>query len=51
MPFLDLGAATRELEPGISAAVARVIASGWYVGGPELVAFVTAWASYCQAGH
>ena len=51
VPFLDLGAATRELEAGIGAAVARVVASGWYVGGPEVEAFETAWASHCGANH
>ena len=51
IPFLDLHAATRELQPDISAAVDRVVRSGWYVGGPEVDAFETAWASYCGAGH
>ena len=51
IPFLDLGAATRELEGEINAAVARVVASGWYVGGPEVEAFERAWASYCGAAH
>ena len=51
IPFLDLGAATRELEAGISAAVERVVASGWYVGGREVEAFETAWASHCGASH
>ena len=47
IPFLDLGAATRELRGDIDAAVDRVIGSGWYIGGPEVEAFETAWASYC----
>jgi dTDP-4-amino-4,6-dideoxygalactose transaminase len=51
VPFLDLGAATRELEADIGAAVARVVASGWYVGGPEVEAFETAWAAHCGARH
>ena len=49
--FLDLGAATRELDREIGAAAARVIASGWYIGGPEVEAFETAWADYCGAKH
>lgn len=49
--FLDLGAATRELEGKIHAAVARVVDSGWYVGGPELTAFEEDWAQYCGADH
>ena len=51
IPFLDLGAATRELEADINAAVERVVASGWYVGGREVEAFETAWASHCGASH
>ncbi len=49
--FLDLGAATRELKSEIHAAVARVVDSGWYVGGPELTAFEVDWATYCGADH
>ena len=49
--FLDLGAATRELEPDIRAAVARVVDSGWYVGGPEVAAFERDWAAFCGAQH
>jgi dTDP-4-amino-4,6-dideoxygalactose transaminase len=51
IPFLDLGAATRELEADIAEAVTRVVASGWYVGGPEVAAFEAAWAAHCGAGH
>lgn len=51
IPFLDLGAATRELETEIHAAVARVVNSGWYVGGPEVTAFEEQWATYCSARH
>ena len=51
IPFLDLGAATRELRADIDAAVDRVIGSGWYIGGPEVEAFETAWAAYCGASH
>ena len=49
--FLDLHAATRELQPALDTAVGRVLNSGWYVGGPELTAFETAWADYCGAAH
>jgi dTDP-4-amino-4,6-dideoxygalactose transaminase len=51
IPFLDLGAAYRELQPQIDAAVARVMASGWYILGPEVEAFEADWASYCGAAH
>ena len=49
--FLDLAAATRELKAEIDAAVARVVTSGWYVGGPEVAAFEAEWAHYCGARH
>jgi dTDP-4-amino-4,6-dideoxygalactose transaminase len=51
VPFLDLGAAYRELRGPIDSAVARVLASGWYIGGPEVTAFEQAFATYCQAEH
>lgn len=51
IPFLDLGAAYRELKTDIDAAVARVLDSGWYILGPEVEAFEADWAAYCGAGH
>jgi dTDP-4-amino-4,6-dideoxygalactose transaminase len=51
IPFLDLGAAYRELKPEIDAAVARVLDSGWYILGPEVEAFEAEWAAYCEAKH
>ena len=51
IPFLDLGAAYRELQGEIDAAVSRVLASGWYIGGPEVEAFEAEWAAYCDARH
>ena len=51
IPFLDLGAAYRELQTGIDAAVARTLASGHYIGGPEVEAFEDEFASYCGATH
>jgi len=50
-PFLDLGAAYLELKPEIDAAVSRVLESGWYILGPEVEAFETEWAAYCDAEH
>jgi dTDP-4-amino-4,6-dideoxygalactose transaminase len=49
VPFLDLGAAYRELKPEIDAAVARVIAGGWYILGPEVEAFEREFADFCGA--
>ena len=51
IPFLDLSAPYRELQSGIDAAVARVLASGWYILGPEVEAFEADWAAYCGAAH
>src|SRR5690349_12020241 len=51
VPFLDLAAATSELEAEIQAAIERVVRSGWYIGGAEVTAFEERWAEYCDAGH
>ncbi|WP_147114964.1 DegT/DnrJ/EryC1/StrS aminotransferase family protein [Tateyamaria sp. syn59] len=51
IPFLDLRAAYLALQPDIDAAVQRVLASGWYIQGPEVEAFETAYATYCGAKH
>ncbi|WP_170442355.1 DegT/DnrJ/EryC1/StrS family aminotransferase [Ruegeria arenilitoris] len=47
IPFLDLGAAYRELKQQIDDAVARVLDSGFYILGPEVEAFEAEWAAYC----
>ena len=49
--FLDLKAAYVELQDEIDAAVARVLASGQYIGGPEVAAFEREFAAYCDAAH
>jgi len=51
IPFLDLAAAYQELKTDIDAAVARVLASGWYILGPEVEAFEAEWAAYCGVPH
>jgi dTDP-4-amino-4,6-dideoxygalactose transaminase len=51
IPLVDLAAAYRELAAEIDAAVTRVTASGWYIGGPEVAAFEEAYAEYCGADH
>jgi dTDP-4-amino-4,6-dideoxygalactose transaminase len=48
---LDLGAATAELRPQIEAAIARVLDSGQYIGGPELERFEDLFATYVEARH
>jgi dTDP-4-amino-4,6-dideoxygalactose transaminase len=47
--FLDLGAAYSELKAEIDEAIARVMASGWYVGGQEVEAFEEEFADHCGA--
>jgi dTDP-4-amino-4,6-dideoxygalactose transaminase len=51
IPFVDINLAYQELKAGIDAAVARVLASGWYVLGPEVEAFEAEWAAYCGVPH
>ncbi|MDO8035562.1 DegT/DnrJ/EryC1/StrS family aminotransferase [Janthinobacterium sp. SUN128] len=51
IPFLDLGAAYRELKTEVDAAVAGVLSSGYYIGGPEVDAFETEFAAYCEVEH
>ena len=51
IPFLDLHAAYKELQPGLDAAYHRVMESGWYILGTEVDAFEQEFASYCGARH
>ncbi len=51
IPFLDLGAAYHELQSEIDPAVARALASGHYIGGPEVEAFEAEYAIYCGAAQ
>ena len=51
IPFLDLRASYLALQTDIDAAISRVLASGWYIQGPEVTDFETAYASYCGAAH
>lgn len=51
IPFLSLKETYEELKPELDEAVARVLASGWYIGGQEVEAFEEAWADYTGASH
>jgi len=51
IPFLDLHAAYKELQPELDAAYHRVMDSGWYILGSEVDAFEREFASYCGARH
>ena len=51
IPLVDLKAAYRRLQAEIDAAVARVLAGGWYILGPEVSAFETEFAAWLGVGH
>jgi dTDP-4-amino-4,6-dideoxygalactose transaminase len=51
VPFNDLGAQYRRLQAPIDEAVKRVLASGYYIGGPELESFERAFAGYVGRKH
>lgn len=51
IPFLDLKAPHVELREEITTAIARVVDSGWYILGPEVDAFESEYAAYCEASH
>src|SRR5689334_14166244 len=47
MPFLDLLREYREIETEVNTALARTLAHGRYILGPEVEAFENEWATYC----
>ena len=51
IPFLDLSAPYQELRADLDASIARVVSSGWFIGGPEVEEFEAAYAQYCGARH
>lgn len=51
VPFLDLRAAQSEIAAELEAAVQRVVASGYYIMGPELDRFEAEFAAYCGCPH
>jgi dTDP-4-amino-4,6-dideoxygalactose transaminase len=51
IPFLDLKAANESIKPEVDAAIARVLDSGWLIGGPEVERFEQMFAAYCGAEH
>ncbi len=50
-PFLDLGAAYRELQAEIETAVLASLRSGWYIGGQNVEAFEQEFSAYTEALH
>ena len=51
IPFLDLKAPYLELKQELDEAIARVVSSGRFIGGPEVEAFEADYATYCGATH
>ncbi|BBY10644.1 DegT/DnrJ/EryC1/StrS family aminotransferase [Mycobacterium marseillense] len=51
VPFLDVRAATQELDAPVREAVERVVRSGWYVLGEETAAFEREFAEFTEARH
>jgi dTDP-4-amino-4,6-dideoxygalactose transaminase len=51
VPFLDLGAAYREIQSEIDESVHRVLSSGYYILGPEVEAFEKEFAEYCTVNE
>lgn len=49
--FLDVGAGYAELKSELDIALARVMASGWYVGGPEVESFEAEFSRFCGTAH
>jgi dTDP-4-amino-4,6-dideoxygalactose transaminase len=49
IPFIDLAAQQARIRPRLDAAIARVLAHGAYVMGPEVAAFEKALAGFCGA--
>jgi UDP-2-acetamido-2-deoxy-ribo-hexuluronate aminotransferase len=51
VPFIDLAAQQQRIRPQIDAAIARVLAHGAYVMGPEVRAFEAQLAEFAGAAH
>lgn len=49
--FIDLMSQRERLEPGLSRAIADVIASGVYIGGPKVLEAEEALRAFCDAAH
>jgi dTDP-3-amino-3,4,6-trideoxy-alpha-D-glucose transaminase len=51
VPFLDVGAATNEVQAHTLEAIERVVRSGWYILGQEVSAFESEFAEFVGAKH
>jgi dTDP-4-amino-4,6-dideoxygalactose transaminase len=51
LPFIDLAAQQRRIAPQVNEAIARVLAHGQYIMGPEVIALEKALSEFCGARH
>jgi dTDP-4-amino-4,6-dideoxygalactose transaminase len=51
IPFVDLKAQYSAIKPEIDEAIAGVVESCWFVGGPSVKGFEENFAAYCRAAH
>lgn len=51
IPFLDLKAPYLELKAELDEAIARVVSSGWFIGGSEVDQFEADYSQYCGVNH
>ena len=51
IPFLDLKAPYLELKQELDEVIARVVSSGWFIGGSEVDQFEVDYAQYCGTSH
>ena len=51
IPFLDLGAAYRELQTELESAILASVRSGWYIGGQDVEAFEQEFAAFTETRH
>ncbi len=49
IPFLDLASQPAKIEGELTAALARVLAGGKFILGPEVAAFEAEWGRFCGA--
>lgn len=51
IPFIDLNAQYKQIEPQLKTAIDRVLAHGQYIMGPEVLEFENQLARFCQVKH
>jgi len=51
VPLVDLAAQHQKLAPEIETAIARVVSSSRFIGGPEVQRFETDFAAYCECRY